>query len=60
MDVDVDLIGWVDVGLGGTYGCTCGILYASIFRHIIYNSFSRKVSEPEAGRYRPKHVVFPC
>ena len=27
MDVDVDLIGWVGVGLGGTYGCRCGILY---------------------------------
>jgi len=26
--VDVDLIGWVDVGLGGTYSCRCGILYA--------------------------------
>ena len=24
MDVDVDLIGWVGVGLGGTYGCRCG------------------------------------
>ena len=24
---DVDLIGWVGVGLGGTYGCRCGILY---------------------------------
>ena len=28
------------------------------FRHIIYNSFSRKLSEPEDGRHRPKHVVF--
>ena len=27
VDVDVDLIGWVDVGLGGTCGCRCGILY---------------------------------
>jgi len=26
--VDVDLIGWIGVGLGGTYGCRCGILYA--------------------------------
>ena len=30
MDVDVDLIGWVGVGLGGTYGRRCGILYASM------------------------------
>jgi len=28
VDVNVDLIGWVGVGLGGTYGCRCGILYA--------------------------------
>jgi len=27
VDVDVDLIGWVGVGLGGTYGCRCGNLY---------------------------------
>ena len=25
--MDVDLFGWVDVGLGGTYGCRCRILY---------------------------------
>jgi len=30
VDVDVDLIGWVGVGLGGTYGCRCGILYAPV------------------------------
>ena len=24
------------------------------------NSFSRKLSEPEDGRYRPKHVVLSC
>jgi len=28
--VDVDLIGWVGVGLGGTYVCRCGILYAML------------------------------
>ena len=27
MDVDVDLISSVGVGLGGTYDCRCGILY---------------------------------
>jgi len=26
--VDVDLIGWVGVGLGGNYVFRCGILYA--------------------------------
>jgi len=25
--MDVDLIVWVGVWLGGTYGCGCGILY---------------------------------
>ena len=48
MDVDVDLIDWVGVGLGGTYGCRCGILYVPILGVVFY------------GRCRPKHVVFPC
>jgi len=26
--VDVDLIGWVSVVLGGAYDCRCGTLYA--------------------------------
>jgi len=29
-----------------------GILYKTLL--------ARKLSEPEDGRYRPKHVVFPC
>ena len=36
MDVDVDLIGWVGVGLGGTYGCRCGILYAPMLEVVVY------------------------
>ena len=28
--MDVDLIGWVGVVLGGTYDCSCGILYAAM------------------------------
>ena len=36
MDVDVDLIGWVGVGLGGTYGCRCSILYASMLGVVFY------------------------
>ena len=36
MHVDVDLIGWVGVGLGGTYGCRCGILYAPMLRVVFY------------------------
>jgi len=34
--VDVDLIGWVGVGLGGTYGCMCGILYAPMLEVVFY------------------------
>jgi len=34
--VDVDLIGWVGVGLGGTSGCRCGILYASMLGVVFY------------------------
>ena len=36
MDVDVDLIVWVGVGLEGTYGCRCGILYAPILGVVVY------------------------
>jgi len=46
----VDLSGWVGVWLGGNLDCRCGILYAPL---------ARKLSKPEDGRYRPKHVVFP-
>jgi len=45
--VDVDLIGWVGVRLGGTYGCRCGILYAHMLGVV-------------DDRYRPNYVVFPC
>ena len=34
--VDVDLIGWAGVGLGGTYGCKCGILYAPMLGVAVY------------------------
>jgi len=34
--VDVDLIGWIGVGLGGTYGCRCGILYAHMLGVVFY------------------------
>jgi len=34
--VDVDLIGRVGVGLGGTYGCRCGILYAPMLGVVFY------------------------
>jgi len=34
--VDVDLIGWVGVGLGGTYGCRCSILYVPMLWVVFY------------------------
>jgi len=33
--VNVDLIGWVGVGLGGTCSCRCGILYAPILGVVV-------------------------
>jgi len=36
VDVDVDLIGWVGVGLGGTYGCRCDILCAPMLGVVVY------------------------
>ena len=36
MDVDVDLIGWVGVELGGTYGCRCGILCVHMLGLVFY------------------------
>ena len=30
MDMDVGLIGWVGVRLGGTYGYRCDILYLAV------------------------------
>jgi len=32
----LDLIGWVGVGLGGTYGCRCCILYAPMLGVVFY------------------------
>ena len=34
--MDVDLIGWIGVGLGRTYGCRCGILYAPMLGVVFY------------------------
>ena len=36
MDVDVDLIGCIGVGLGGSYGCRCGMLYAPMLGVVFY------------------------
>ena len=34
--MDVDLIGWVGVDLGETYGYRCGVLYASMLGVVVY------------------------
>ena len=34
--MDVDRIGWVGEGLGGTYGCRCGILYVPMLGVVLY------------------------
>ena len=34
--MDVDLIRWVGVGLGGIYGCRCGILYIPMLGVVFY------------------------
>ena len=52
----MDLSGWMDVGLGGNYDIRCGILYAPMLYKTL---LARKLSQPEDGRYRPKHIVFP-
>jgi len=36
--VDVDLIGWVGVGLGGTYGCRCGFLYVPMLGLVFFQN----------------------
>jgi len=34
------------------------VSYMLLCWHIMYNSLNRKLSEPEDGRYKPKHVFF--
>ena len=33
----MDLIFWIGVELGGTYGCRCGVLYAHMFG-VVFNA----------------------
>jgi len=42
--VDVNLIGWEGVGLGRTYGCRCGILYAPMLGVVFYAGLVRLTS----------------
>jgi len=53
MNVDVDLIGWVDVGLGGTYGCRCGVLYTPMLGVIFYDDLFSMTSSFSS-------LCFPC
>ena len=34
--MDVAIIGWIGVGLGGTYGCRCDIIYAHMLGVVFY------------------------
>ena len=57
----MDLSSWVGVGLGGNCDCRCGIFCAPMFGGggILYKTvLARKLSKPEDGHYRPKHVAF--
>ena len=46
MGVNVDLIGWVGVGLGGTYGCRCGILHAPMLGVVFLLCFLTEFTSP--------------
>jgi len=58
--VDVDLIGWVGVGLGGTYGCRCGIVYVHILGVVFYAGLvsltSSSYTTPNIGAYTIPHL----
>jgi len=56
--VDMDLIGWVGVGLGGTYGCRCGILYAHMLAVVFYAGLVSLTSSsyPSPCISRPSNV----
>ena len=56
------LSGWVGVGFGGNCDCRCDdeISTSPCSLDILYKTLlARKLSKPEDGRYRPKHVIFP-
>ena len=63
--MDVDLIGWVGVGLRGTYACRCGILYASMLGVVFCaglvsltsSSFASPCSPYSSELNSPHHIV---
>ena len=44
MDVDVDLIGWLGVMLGGTHGCRCGIFFVGVVFYTGLVSLARRMT----------------
>ena len=58
MDVDVDLIGWVGVELGGTYSCRCGILYAHTLGVVFYGGLVILTSSSYPSPYSPYSSEF--
>ena len=61
--MDVDLISWVGVGLGGAYGCRCGILYAPMLGVVFYATgksrypFYRRLDGPQGRSGRAENFV---
>ena len=62
--MDVDLIGWVGVGLGGTNGCRCGILHAHMLEVVFYAGLVGLTSSsypspcsPYSSEFIPYHIV---
>jgi len=53
VDVDVDLIGWVGVGLGGACGCRCGVLYAHMLGVVFYADLVTLTSSSYPSPYSP-------
>ena len=55
--MDVGLIGWVGVGLGGTYGCRCGILYAPMLGVVFYAGLVSLTSSSYPSPYSSELIV---
>ena len=55
--MDVDLIGWVGVGLGGTYGCRCGILYVRMLGVVFWSVSLISSSYPSPCSPLFRHII---
>jgi len=58
MDVDVDLIGCVGVGLGGIYVCRCGILYAPMLGVVFYAELVSMTSSSYPSSCSPLDMLY--